>query len=486
MPLTAAIKVSSTLETAAPVACLPCELGQTVAPVIPYGKPIEGTVTLSGPVGTGFSGLCFRLRTFGARKTAETNAWEAVELAAPVTIVLPLLQEKAYTLDASGSVDMPFKVPADAVPKLDTVGLDKAAVVQHQLDLECMPTGFMAAPFKASQLLAVQVQTGPVDTKKGNLPWMTVGDFGGEAKLQLMNNADLAWPLGGAIECELTLNGTSPLKSAKVVLYTATHGGEPVMTEEVVAWEAADATKGGSPDGTLKVSVPLKGADVCPSVAPIDMSAAVGGTFAVEHSLRLSLESVSGEAGWNTVPVRLGHGAALSGAKAGKLAPPPPLPPPKKRLAAPTPKQRGKWLKRLLVAFLMFAAYAAVDYGVAVMDGETSQLARAAQQVSRQVETYTQKFLETIEPAEAKAARKTAAKKEATDAKKARAQQVRPPLPLPKPSAVPRPCPHPCPRPCPHHCRRPCPHHCRRPRPDPDRCADPASWPIRGRSSRSS
>lgn len=108
---------------------------QEVCPVVAYGQPIKGKVILSTKKGTkktSFSGLELKLRSFGYYlQEGMSMPSEEFEIGGGA-VAVPLVLETAKTYELEGELEVPFDVPASALPACDAYW-GKGLFINHVL-----------------------------------------------------------------------------------------------------------------------------------------------------------------------------------------------------------------------------------------------------------------------------------------------------------------------------------------------------------------
>lgn len=325
---------------------------------------------------------------------------------------LVLLEPGRY--EVTGDIVVPFTLPTASLPVLETLELEQtgagmwhwlearvAAVgvrgyVQRKRDaLTSMREGsaktrlelnwqkpdedkeFMTPSKRVAAVQRLCLQLPPaasLPAQPNSPPWLSVGDFGGEAKLTLLDGQDAV--LGESFRCQLDIRGTQPLSKVEVRVLTKLDKSDPHPSRSMVVWSkeladalaAAEAAKPDAPDvnatvatapadvaptatapaasavleadGSLTLSSQVEldfgAADAppgaprlcCSSGACLRLDTAFGPVQAeVAHEVQLRLTAVENEkAGWNGLPLRLTR-TALSGSEPGHLMTVLPRPP---------------------------------------------------------------------------------------------------------------------------------------------------------------
>ena len=170
------IEVDHTLE-------LPIEVdgNQEIVPVVAYGQPIKGKVILStkkGTAKTSFSGLELTLRStaYFIQENMDMPS-EDFELG-DGPVVVPLVLETAKTYELEGELEVPFEVPARALPACDGYW-GKGLFVKHELEVKTAGGRIRSG---ASGSLTLGVQMLGATPKSSGSAWMTVADHGGNCK----------------------------------------------------------------------------------------------------------------------------------------------------------------------------------------------------------------------------------------------------------------------------------------------------------------
>ena len=260
-------------------------------PVVVHGGEIKGKVVLTAPPGhtRRVAGLSLVVRCVRVAPPPEKKGMFGMPSTEP-KVPSAMTYSKIYTseplvllapdgsYDVTGDVEVPFAFPTARLPDIESVELENACGVWHWLEARVQwrgpwnlaqkarskwwgmmeeahgePGNPMSSPVShlvtdsymhipgagffgaAVQRFCLQVVTPPDDpllaalqSAKGGQPWLTVADFGGQCKLELLHDGGVV-PVGehgGELAAKVTVSGTdAPLKRVEVRLITKLTGG---------------------------------------------------------------------------------------------------------------------------------------------------------------------------------------------------------------------------------------------------------------------
>ena len=313
-----------------------------------------------------------------AAKTVFTPLYESSE---PLVLLTP------GRYDVNGEIVVPFSISSAELPAMESLEMESGGGVWHWIEARVDAVGwrgFMqrrrdtigvwrrdavkgkkelgwkdrgddsqhflpSSRAAACARLAVQVLA-PPPPKSAPAAWLTVGDFGGEAKLTMLDGTDIVLSDDGELRCAVCVRGTAPLSKVEVRLLTKVDDTEPVPSRSHVIWQRpaaattaataapavaddADIARGRlEADGSLtletEAAVLFRPADsppgavrLCCSTGQVAVSTWAGsGQAEIAHEMQLRLTAADGEQmGWNGMKVRLVR-TSLCGCDAGDLA----------------------------------------------------------------------------------------------------------------------------------------------------------------------
>jgi len=302
-----------------------------VAPVVQHGKPLAGKVTLTTVPAdeyATFSAVYMELHVIKRELTGDKKDADDQYFLKGKYPERHQLVEKGKRYKFKGSMEVPFTLPAEFIPAVESYESHKVRVY-HEAIVK-VSTGLLfdcsAAQSFMLRMLSPPPPTAPLPHHER--PWLTVADFGGTCKLEL---AQKVHDIGGSAQGKIKLSGVPPLARIDLTLLVEEDAsGTQSIYREATVWDRETGREldldGALAEEVIDVALPLTPSEgfsrpLTPSIPKLE----VGGTsFEVKHLLRLTLVPVSGSPhAWNTFAVTLVR-TELGGEPRGSLSVLPP------------------------------------------------------------------------------------------------------------------------------------------------------------------
>ena len=347
----ARIMFNSELEMLHPSGEEPSEI--RIVPLFQHHKLVTGKLRLEAPadIGWRFMDLVLHVHTFVLRQVHDRWEQHTIKMAR-VSLGADLDSNRSY--DLKGVIELDFSVPRSALPALSACrGLTLQLHQQLEVDFSTQLISWL--PKRKSHVVEpfAMRMISPLSSGKSmqysELPWLTVCDAGGSARLELHGRTESlggVWPLGGHLKGNLSISGTAPLKEVKLLLLQREFGVESTV-RELIVWTRSDDTPSDfaltlQTDISLSLEhipqlLPVLSGSISSSTSSSSCSASatphgmlcptLPATQApqlvveVTHAVRLVLVPVCAPACWNSIPIRIAW-PELSASSKGSLSAP--------------------------------------------------------------------------------------------------------------------------------------------------------------------